>query len=498
MAETITPLEDFIQLMRESSKVITNGDAGKQLSDKDFTKLIRANFDISEGAWVTMGEFSYKKEGLETDEFKKLIALIPKELRTTWTSQTINWNQFILSAEDSGVKVSDNVKKYLIPAYTKYQEKLVAEEIETLAGFASASQEVVQNNNDMYNQVWSQEPLNLNLSSAVSYSNRTLEAQSLIDTYFTSVAEKLVALGQSGTNPIGSTTIPESPTASATTPTTTPAATPTTTASSGYTNSLGQGESTPIDNAGGLLLPNAAGTGVDTIDTTLSDEEAFQEYLYKNPENNWITLLNDVSVKNRQVPGAKSIVERYGYKPTTGTEEYTAAELYNFPRKLDYNQLIKLQDDLRKAGFFAFGDGALPEAGQVDALTRNAWAYFLGAAALAKQEPAKFLVSKIQNVAQIQWDSELIRRDPLTIESQANQLGSSILGRGLNPEEIQQLQDVVQGWEKKEVMQGNFADQPMQFDMNANIEKYLQETYQEEYVWTNYANSRAATARYWS
>lgn len=502
MAETITPLENFIQLMRESSKVITNGDAGKQLSDNDFIKLIQSTLGIPRSELKTAAGAGGYSKGMRSDEFQKIVALIPKELRTNWTSQTINWNQFLITAENSGVEVSDNVKEYLIPAYTKYQEKLVAEEVEELAGFANVSQEVVQNNNDMYNQVWSQEPLNLNLSSAVSYSNRTLEAQSLIDTYFTGVAEKLVTLGQSGTNPIGSTTIPESPTASATTPTTTPAATPaatpTTTASSGYVNSVGQGESAPVNNVGGLLLPNATGTGVDTIDSTLSDEEAFQEYLYKNPENNWITMLNDFSVKNRQVPGAKSIVERYGYKPTTGTEEYTAAELYNFPRKLNYNQLIKLQDDLRKAGFFAFGDGALPEAGQVDALTRNAWAYFLGAAALAKQEPAKFLVSKIQNVAQIQWDSELIRRDPLTIESQANQLGSSILGRGLNPEEIQQLQDVVQGWEKKEVMQGNFADQPMQFDMNANIEKYLQETYQEEYVWTNYANSRAATARYWS
>jgi hypothetical protein len=108
------------------------------------------------------------------------------------------------------------------------------------------------------------------------------------------------------------------------------------------------------------------------------------------------------------------------------------------------------------------------------------------------------LNSRIKSIGQLQWDQQVIGSDPLTIESQANQLGSSILGRGLNPEEIQQLQDVVRGWEKKTVTQGNFADEQMQFDMNANIEKYLQDTYQEEYVWTNYANSRAATARYWS
>ena len=119
MADPIIPLEDFVGLIKESSKFVTNEDASKQLSNKDFMTLVRVTLGIKEGGTVSSGRMTTKAPGLEFDDFEKVIELIPKELRTTWTAQIINWNQFLNTAENSGVEVSDNVKKYLIPAYQK-------------------------------------------------------------------------------------------------------------------------------------------------------------------------------------------------------------------------------------------------------------------------------------------------------------------------------------------------------------------------------------------
>jgi hypothetical protein len=489
MADPIIPLEDFVGLISETSKFVTNEDASKQLSNKDFFNLIRATFGIQEGGKVGSGRTSTSAPGLEFDDFEKVIELIPKELRTPWTAQTVNWNQFLNTAENSGIKVSDNVKKYVVPAYEKYQQKLIEIEVEALGKAASADRLIIEQNNTLYNQIWGQEPLNLNISGITNYSNDN-NSETYVGQYFQSVTDKIYAAAQSGEVPLTPTVDTES---------SLPPVTTTTPGSPGYVDTLGQTAVPPMTGNGvTVLAPNNEGS-VSQTQTGVDPELARQQYLFENPERNYYTLMLDSAYKLQPVAGAGQFASQYGYKPTTVDEKWDPVKLYNFPRTLTkYSDIKELQDDLRKAGFFNYGDGQLPIAGVIDPLTRNAWQYFLSSAALAGQEPLQFLNSRIKSVGQLQWDQQVIGSDPLTIESQANQLGSSILGRGLNPEEIQQLQDVVRGWEKKTVTQGNFADEQMQFDMNANIEKYLQDTYQEEYVWTNYANSRAATARYWS
>ena len=496
MADPIIPLENFVGLIRQTSEFVTDEEASKQLSNKDFVKLIRATFGIKEGGTVSSGRMTTKSPGLEFDDFEKIIELIPKELRTNWTAQNINWNQFLNTAENSGVEVSDNVKKYVVPAYEKFQRELVKEEVAELGKFAGADNLIIEQNNTLYNQIWSQEPFNLKISSLSTYSNNK-DSETFVNQYFKDVTDKIYLGAESSSVSPMSTAAPES--TSTTIPISSEQPTTTTPGSTGYTDTLGQTAVAPMTGNGiTVLAPNQEGT-VSQTQAGVDPEAARQQYFFENPEKNYFTLLQDQAKNKQPVAGATEFASKYGYKPTTATEVWDVNKLYNFPRTLTaYSDIVELQDDLRKAGFFAYGDGQLPIAGTIDPLTRNAWQYFLSSAALAGKEPLEYLNSRIQNVAQIQWDQQVIGSDPLTIESQANQLGSSILGRGLNPEEIKQLEDVVRGWEKKTVAQGNFADEQMQFDINANIEKYLQETYEEEYVWTNYANSRAATARYWS
>ena len=91
--------------------------------------------------------------------------------------------------------------------------------------------------------------------------------------------------------------------------------------------------------------------------------------------------------------------------------------------------------------------------------------------------------------------------DEENIKGAASALGSQVLGRSLDISELNALTVAVRNWEReqykmKSTGEGVEGDVFSQVDIESRINNYLKNTYAEEAVWTNYANSRQATERY--
>jgi hypothetical protein len=487
----IIPLEDFFTKIKESSSLVTTAEFIKPLGSEKFTELLYTTYGIPLAEYQYPGGWDY--EGVRFKDLEKIVKLIPKELQTEWTATTVNWDLFLKSAIDAGKKVDGNVKNYLPPAYQEWNKAQSLFEAEALVDDAGGSNEDLNATAAAYEEVWLEQPFNLNVKNIANISNLD-NANTVFGQYLAEV-DRIVLQKESDkqtipTTPIApSTTVPTPIAPSTTVPT---GVAPSTTVPSdkptlGYESSAGM-------NSGGDVITNDPLKGA--VNATEQVGLTPQEYLFQNPEAGYLELMN-LSQGSIPVKTGAKFGQKYGYNPSESGQEWTIRSFYEMPLKLNTVQLGNLQDDLRKAGFFNFEGGRLPIKGTLDDPTTAAWAYFLQSAALAGEEPSVHLVKRIQNVAQVQWDSEVIGRDPDTIKSRANDLGSAVLGRGLLPAEITELENVVRGWEKEAVRQGNYADQPIQVDLNARIEEYLKENNAEQAMWTNFANSEAATSKYW-
>jgi hypothetical protein len=490
MAEII-PLEDFIGFIRETTSFVTDEDSKKPLDNDEFAKkLIGALGAVKAERGGMFGDAGFLQwgEGVRLNDLKKFTELIPEELRTDWAIESVNWDLFLKSVEASGVKVNDNVKNNIGPAYIKINKALVLADAEALVDKAKGSTQQLNATAAAYEEVWLEQPFSPNVKSIVGVSN--LDNTNTVFGQYLAEVDRIVQQKEADklTTP-ESTVAPLTPEPS-TTPSSTIAPSSTTAPDKptlGYESSAGM-------NSGGGVITNDPLKGA--VNATEQAALTPQEYLFQNPEAGYLEVMNLTQGNTALKTGAK-FGQKYGYNPSESGQEWTLRSFYDLPLKLNTVQLGKLQDDLRKAGFFAFEGGRLPMKGTLDDPTTAAWTYFLSSAVLAGEEPAVHLVKRIQGVAQVQWDSEVLGRDSLTIKSRANDLGSAVLGRGLLPEEITELENVVRGWEKEEVRQGNYADQPMQVDLNARIEQYLIENNAEQAMWTNFANSEAATSKYW-
>jgi hypothetical protein len=491
MADIIT-LDNFINMIRQSTSLVTVEDVKKPLGNEEFAnKLIGALGAVkAERAGLIdlfndAGPFQWS-DGVRLNDLKKVTELIPAELRTDWAIETVNWDLFIKSVEDSGVKVNDNVKNNISPAYIKLHNELVLGDAGQLVAKANGSGANLEATKEAYGKVWLEQPFNSNIKNIVGYS--TLDNSKTVVGEFLAEVDRIVSENVVvGSSP--STTVPSiAPTENESVPSTTVPA--------GSSKPSLDYESTAGLNCSGVIVNDPASlTGATDVGAQAALTP--QEWLFQNPDSTYLDLMMLPAQGKLPVENAVRFGKKYGYFNSESGNEWTIRSFYDLPVKMNSIQIGKLQDDLRKAGFFAYEGGRLPLKGTLDDPTTQAWAYFLQSAALAGEDPASHLVKRIQGVAQVQWDSEVMGRDPETIKSRANDLGGAVLGRGLRPEEIKQLEDVVRGWEKEAVRQGNYADEPMQVDLNARIEGYLKDTYQDGAVWTNFANSQAATSRYW-
>jgi len=487
MADAIISLDEFIGGITDANSLVVDQSFIKPESAKDFTNALISYLGIQKSEYKSAsGMGGSWSKGIKPIELEKVVSLIPANLLNANTRSVINWDLFLKSAQAAGKEVPDNVKEYLAPAYIKKHEEIVdsfaSANVEAYGGSAA---DLTATKNAL-NAVWLNEPFNGNV-----FAGQAATDMNNVDTpfgaYIANVNQKVRDYVQ--TNPSNET--PVTTTMPAATETTAP---PTTTPSSSSQPPNTYSSSTGNTGASGGDVIIAGPGGVESATQTAA--LSFQEWLFQNPGKTYIDLMSTYGTKT--IAGATAFGKRYGYAPST-EGEWNIRSFYNFPTQLkNENDIADLQNDLRKAGFFNFEGGQLPLRGVLDDSTTAAWSYFLKSAALSGMEPAKYLVKRIQEVGQLQWDQQVIGKDPDTIQSRANDLGSAILGRGLNAMEIKQLQDVVRGWEKQAVTQGNFADQPMDIDLNARMERYLQNTYQEEAVWNNYAQSRAAAQNFWS
>ena len=487
MADTIISLDEFIGGITDANQLVVDESFIKPKDLISFSEELITFLGIKKSEYKSAsGMGGNWSRGIKGDELQKVLKLIPEELRNSNTISIVNWDLFLKSAEASGNKIPDNVKEYLPESYLVKHNQIVDSFAAANVESAGGSTADLNATKAALNAVWLNEPFNGNVFAGQSMTDMN-NTDTPFGAYMANVNQKVRDYVQTET----STETPVTTTMPASTDTTAP---PSTTISSSnsqppntYASSTGN-----TGTSGEVIIAGPGGVESATNTAGLS----FQEWMFQNPNSTYIDLMNTYGTKT--VTGATSFGKRYGY--STGTEgEWNIRSFYDFPLQLkNENDIGKFQDDLRKAGFFNFEGGQLPIRGVIDSATTGAWSYFLKSAALSGMEPAKYLVKRIQEVGQLQWDQQVIGKDPDTIQSRANDLGTAILGRGLNPMEIKTLQDVVRGWEKQAVLQGNFADQPMDIDLNARMEKYLQSTYQDEAVWTNYAQSRAAAQSFWS
>lgn len=486
MADAIISLDEFIGGITDANQLVVDESFIKPKDLLSFSEELITFLGIKKSEYKSAsGMGGNWSRGIKGDELQKVLKLIPEELRNSNTISIVNWDLFLKSAAASGNKIPDNVKEYLPESYLVKHNQIV----DSLAAYnievAKGSTADLNATKAALNAIWLNEPFNGNVFVGQSETDMN-NTDTPFGAYMANVNQKIRDYVQTQT----STETPVTTTMPSSTDTTAPPSTTIPSSSSQPPSTYAT--STGNTGASGEVII-AGESGVESATKTAG--MSFQEWMFNNPNSTYIDLMNTYGTQT--VTGATSFGKRYGY--SAGTEgEWNIRSFYDFPLQLkSENDIAKFQNDLRKAGFFNFEGGQLPIRGVIDSATTGAWSYFLKSAALSGMEPAKYLVKRIQEVAQIQWDSQVIGRDPDTIKSRANDLGSAVLGRGLLPEEIKQLEDVVRGWEKEAVLQGNFADKPMDVDLNARIEGYLKETNAEQAMWTNFANSEAATSKYW-
>ena len=168
---------------------------------------------------------------------------------------------------------------------------------------------------------------------------------------------------------------------------------------------------------------------------------------------------------------------------------------------LDDKKIPDLQNSLRDAGYFDKLQ-MYPMEGQRDQATALAWDMFLADTLRNNQSPATRLKGASDDFAKrLASGQGNLFMDEENIKGAASALGSQVLGRSLDISELNALTVAVRNWEReqykmKSTGEGVEGDVFSQVDIESRINNYLKNTYAEEAVWTNYANSRQATERY--
>jgi hypothetical protein len=176
--------------------------------------------------------------------------------------------------------------------------------------------------------------------------------------------------------------------------------------------------------------------------------------------------------------------------PNGGQVTWNLGQAIAYVNKITPEQRIKLQKSLRDAGYFD-KLGAYPDSGRNDEATRLAWNLFLSDSLRNDETPSAYLKKSSDNFAKrLASGQGNLFLDEASVESAILAVGSQVLGRGLDRTELESLTAVVRDWERQKYKspatgtgpEGEVFSQP---DIEARINRYMQETYREETVINN-------------
>lgn len=176
--------------------------------------------------------------------------------------------------------------------------------------------------------------------------------------------------------------------------------------------------------------------------------------------------------------------------PNGGRTTWNLSQAISYVNKITPEQRIKLQKSLRDAGYFD-KLGAYPDSGKNDETTRLAWNLFLSDSLRNDETPSAYLKKSSDNFAKrLASGQGNLFLDEASVESAILAVGSQVLGRGLDRTELESLTAVVRDWERQKYKspatgtgpEGEVFSQP---DIEARINRYMQETYREETVINN-------------
>lgn len=176
------------------------------------------------------------------------------------------------------------------------------------------------------------------------------------------------------------------------------------------------------------------------------------------------------------------------YGSRTPRTTWNLTEAKNYIWNISPDQLSNLQESLRDAGYFDRLK-AYPMKGQSpDDATVLAWDMFLADSLRNDQTPANRLQKASEDFAQrLASGQGNLFLDEANIQDAALNLGSQVLGRGLDQKELDALTAAVRSWEREAYKTtatgvGEDGDIFSEVDINSRIDNYMRDTYNEELV----------------
>lgn len=248
-----------------------------------------------------------------------------------------------------------------------------------------------------------------------------------------------------------------------------------------------------------------AGTAGDGFDVTGGGADGgydftqdYQTQLRLNPDMDITDLVSGGSVfegDSSEVFNASGLVQQItGMVASEDNKMWDLNEAITFIYSYqdDPKKVKRLQRLLTDSGYFQTLN-ALPEAGQIDDVTRQAWNLFLTDALRFGRTPldqAKNAQKAFQS--RLAGDTGYMAIDSATISSTARQLGEAIIGRPLSAKETYDLVNKAKDWQREAFVRGQTDPEQMQTDIQAQIEQHLRKTYNNDIVLDSISASRQA------
>lgn len=163
-----------------------------------------------------------------------------------------------------------------------------------------------------------------------------------------------------------------------------------------------------------------------------------------------------------------------------------------YPYELDKDKFIDLQSSLAQAGYFERLN-LTPRWGEKDEATMYAWGIMLRDSIVQQKTPADTLKTAIQN-RNLQTSRPMYGvpyLDDAKVSEVAQSAGASLLGRGLNMNEIASFKQMFRSWERELASQNWRSQDPeaTQVDLEARTNEYLQTRFQADYLTEQIINS---------
>ena len=306
MAEPIITLEEFINGITDANRLVTVESYIEPQTIDKFTDELISFLNIPVQTFTDAGMASSITPGISKIYLKNLLKSIPADLLNSNTISVVNWDLFLKSTTNSGIKINDNVKEYLSPAYLIKSKEITDRDAAAYVEAGKGSAQDLIATKEAYNAVWLQEPFNSNIF-AMAESTDMVNTDNPFGAYLNTVRNKIINYERA----------PQ--TVDSSIPTTIPASTETTAPSNTTIPGSSQPPNTYISStgdtgaSGDVLVPGAQG-GIENATETAG--LTLQEYLWRHPESGYLEAMQNFGSKT--VPGGTSFGSRYGY--STGTQ----------------------------------------------------------------------------------------------------------------------------------------------------------------------------------